>query len=113
MKFDEAFRRGDRLVVGIALEERKGRHHLRLGRPLRIGVLALDLLERVARLAVLAFLEKILCRVVKLLDRPLDIFRRLVAARAGREQQGKAGHGRHQLGALNGYQRIHASRPHG
>ena len=87
MQIDEAARRSDRLVVVVGLVEGIGRHQLGAGRPLRIGMLALDLLERLPGLPRIAVLEQIEGLVVELLDRPLDVVLLLGAGAAGHRQR--------------------------
>src|SRR6185437_13499217 len=84
-ELDEAVGGDDRFVVLGALVERIGRHELRLGRPYRVGVLALDLVERFGRLVIGVVEELIHGGVVKVLDRLLDIG--ILGAAAPRKQQ--------------------------
>ena len=95
MKVDEAPGRIDRLVKFAGLVEGVSRHQLTAGRPLGIGMLPFDLLKGGGGTRVVALFELVERRVVKVVDRPLDIGRVLrTVAGAGGEQEGQPSHAR-------------------
>ncbi len=91
MELDEAVGGDDRIVVLALLIERIGGHELRLGRPDRVGMLPVGLVEILHRLRVIGVLQLVHRAVVEILDRPLDILvllrRRTTRAPARRWQE--------------------------
>ena len=88
VQLDEALHGPDRLLVLVGLVVGVGRHHLAAGRPLRVGVLALDLLERLRGLAEIRLREVALALAVELLRRAvrqLGIVDRVPAQPANRQ----------------------------
>ncbi len=73
MELDETVGGDDRLVVFLRLVERVGAHHLRLGRPHRIGMLAVDFLEALGGLLVFLAAQRIEGAVVEDFHGLLDI----------------------------------------
>ena len=107
MELDEASRRGDGFVVAVGLVVGVSRHQLGAGRPLRVGMLTLDLFERLAGALGVAAFEQILRLVVELLDRPLDV---LLVVRAGAADNDRARHnqGEHRGSNHGGIKRLGA-----
>ena len=90
MELDEAVEGDDGLVVLVRLVVGEGRHDLRLGRPYRVGMLAVDLLEAFGGDFVFLLAQRIEGAVVELFDGLLDIvgvvIRRAAAAKSERHQ---------------------------
>ena len=90
MEFDEPLQGRNGIVIGVDQIIGIGRHQLRLRRPFRIGVLALDFVEQFCRLAGFAGLQRILGVIIENLDRGL------------RNLGLRAGTGAHQASGENG-----------
>ncbi len=73
VKLDEAVQRNDRVVVFVGLVIGEGHHELGLGRPDRIGMLAVDFFEALGGGLVILLAERIEGPVVELVDRLIDI----------------------------------------
>ena len=88
MELDEPVERDDGLVVLVRLVVGEGGHDLGLGRPHRVGVLAVDFLEALGGGLVFLLPEGIEGAVVENLDRLLGVVRVVVrrAAAAKRER---------------------------
>ena len=87
MELDEAVERDDGVVVLVRLVVGEGGHDLRLGRPHRIGMLAVDLLEALGGGLVLLLAQLIERAVVEHLDRLLDIGIGIVVRRTAAAEQ--------------------------
>ncbi len=80
MELNEPVERDQRVVVLVRLVVGEGGHDLRLGRPYRIGMLAVDFLEFLGSLLVVLGTQIIERAIVELVDRLLDIGRIVVLA---------------------------------
>jgi hypothetical protein len=97
VELDEPVQRRDRVVVAQRLVMGIGGHQLGAGRPLGIGVLALDLVELLGGVRVVAVVEFQDRALVDLLDGTLDIGRLVRGRRAGGDAC-RQGRGRQQAG---------------
>ena len=104
MELDEAVERDDRVVVLVRLVVGEGGHDLRLGRPHRIGMLAVDLLELLGGELVFLAAEVIERAVVEHLDRLLGVGFVLRAAEPAAAGQRRRRDSQRQCGGARGEQ---------
>jgi hypothetical protein len=91
VELDEPVEGVDGVGVLVGLVLRVGRHQLRLGRPDRVRVLALDLVEQRGGLLEVAAERRVVGLVVDLLDRTLHVGRLVGRAAGGQRCEDQRG----------------------